>query len=179
MLCCIFAVMAGFEDKQIEMEVATQKNKAHMMLTEFAYIAYSGCKESLNENGILPSQIKYIYKTWYKKARVFNENKLFGLIFSDVYHTFLGDMEMCVIPSLLKLIVKNCENLSVRAGVPYLFALKTTVENQLVYDNFYKNNPHMVREHNRFVEQNALSLTTEALRNNFTIDYFNNFQSRH
>lgn len=31
----------------------------------------------------------------------------------------------------------------------------------------------MVREHNRSVEQNALSLTTEALRNNFTIDYFN------
>jgi len=81
MLCCICTVLAGFEDKQIEMEVATQKNKAHMILTEFAYIAYSGCEESLNEKGILPSQIKYIYKTWYKKARVFNENKLFGLIF--------------------------------------------------------------------------------------------------
>jgi len=177
MFCCIFAVMAGLEDKQIDAEVATQKNKAHMILTEFSDIAYSGCEESLNKNGILPSQIKFIYETWYKKARVFNENKLFGLIFRDVHSIFLGDMEMCIIPSLLKLIVKNCESLIVRAGEPYLFALKTTVENQLVYDHFYKNNPHMVREHNRFVGQNALSLTTEAQRNNFTIDYFNNFHS--
>ena len=73
MFCCIFAVMAGLEDKQIDAEVATQKNKAHMILTEFADITYSGCEESLNKNGILPSQIKFIYETWYKKARVFNE----------------------------------------------------------------------------------------------------------
>lgn len=176
MFCCIFAVIADLEETQIEIDVATQKNKAHLFITEFAYIAYSGCEQSLDEKGILPSQIKSIYQTWYKKARVFNENKLFGLIFRDVYNTFLGDREMCVIPSLLKLIVKNCNSLSERSGVPYLFALKTTAENQLVYDKFYKN---MVREHNHFVEQNALSLTTEALRNNFTIDYFNNFQTRH
>ena len=106
--------MAGFEETQIDMEVATQKNKAHMILREFVYIAYSGCEGSLNKNGILPSQIKFIYETWYKKTRVFNENKLFGLIFSDVYNTFLGDMEMYVIPPLLKLIVKNCEILSAR-----------------------------------------------------------------
>jgi len=179
MFCCIFAVMAGLEDKQVDMEVAIQRNKAHIILTEFAYIAYSGCEESLNKNGILPSQIKSIYETWYRKARVFNENKLFGLIFRDVYNTFLEDMEMCIIPSLLKLIVKNFESLFVRAGVPYLFALKTTVENKLVYDQVYKNNPHMVWEHNRFVEQNAPSLTTEALRNNFMIDYLNNFHTRH
>lgn len=110
MFCCIFAVMADLEETQIEIDVATPKNKAHLIITEFAYTAYSGCeKKSLDEKGILPSQIKSIYQTWYKKARVFNEKKLFGLIFRDVYNTFLGDREMCVIPSLLKLIEKKLQ----------------------------------------------------------------------
>ena len=112
-------------------------------------------EESLDAKEILLSQIKTMHKS--------NESamkRMLGFIFRDVYVTFLDNMQMCVKSPLLRLIVKRCERLVSRVRIPYLFALKNTVENKLVCDGFfiflfYKNNHQMARGHNSFVGQNA------------------------
>lgn len=68
-----------------------------------------------SKKGILPSQIKEIYKTWHKKDRVFHENNMFELIFTYVYITSLF-----MISSLSKLIVESCERMASGVRIPYL-----------------------------------------------------------
>lgn len=63
--------------------------------------------------------------------------RMLGFIFRDVYVAFLDNMQMCVKSPLIRLIVKSCERLASRVRIPYLFALKNTVENQLVCDGFF------------------------------------------
>ncbi|CAC5368619.1 unnamed protein product [Mytilus coruscus] len=98
----------GIDLEGKNMEAVEQKQKFNLILTEFAFIAYSGCHESLAEKGILPSIIKQIYKTWSQKARLFHENRMMGTIFRDSYKTFFDSShhDRLLIPSLVKEVVE-------------------------------------------------------------------------
>ena len=77
----------GIDEEGKNMETVEQK--FNLILTEFAFRAYSGCHESLAEKGMLPSIINQIYKTWSLMARLFHENRMMGTIFRDSYKPFL------------------------------------------------------------------------------------------
>ncbi|CAC5415434.1 unnamed protein product [Mytilus coruscus] len=100
---------------------------------KFAFIAYSGCHESLAEKGILPSIIKQIYKTWSQKARLFHENRMMGTIFRDSYKTFFDSShhDRLLIPSLVKEVVDIVVDRARNKGFFYLHTLRLQMENQI------------------------------------------------
>lgn len=59
--------------------------KPVLIINEFAYIANSGCQEALDKQGLKPSLVKQIIKTWKLKARVFHEIRMSGLLTKTIY----------------------------------------------------------------------------------------------
>ena len=70
--------MAGVNEQLKIEEAYFLKSKVNLIIKEFLHMAYSRCKDSLDEQGIKSSILKSIFKTWHLKSRVFNEMSMFG-----------------------------------------------------------------------------------------------------
>ena len=72
-ICCVRTVMADPEEKQLVLEVATKRSKVLMIITKSAYVAYSWCKESLDEKGFWSPKLKlhvFFLLNWIMFSRV-------------------------------------------------------------------------------------------------------------
>ncbi|CAC5398014.1 unnamed protein product [Mytilus coruscus] len=106
----------GIEDLGRLAEAEIIKGQVNLIIHEFSHIAYSGCKETLEKEGLKPSIIKRIFKTWNSKARVFHESNMLGETMRDSFETFLQNPEINLTPSYIRDLVKSRENAAKRRG---------------------------------------------------------------
>ena len=133
--------MAGtFEETRIE-ETKFNKSKVNMSINVFAHIAFSGCEETLDEQGLKPSILRNIYKNCLLKSRVYHEMTMLGTTFRDSYKTFLRNPNVNLEPFLVKNIVKSRENYAKKSGQTYLYVLKIQLSVQRMYNACVRNFP--------------------------------------
>ncbi|CAG2230956.1 unnamed protein product [Mytilus edulis] len=132
--------MAGIEDLERLAEAEIIKGKVNLIIHEFSHIAYSGCKETLEEEGLKPSIIKRIFKTWNFKARVFHESNMLGETMRDSFETFLQNPDINLTPSYIRDLVKSRDNAAKRRGETYLSVLKNHCSIQRLYNHFKLSN---------------------------------------
>ncbi|CAG2242144.1 unnamed protein product [Mytilus edulis] len=157
--------MAGIEDLESQAEAEIIKGKVNLIIHEFSHIAYSGCKETLEEEGLKPSIIKRIFKTWNFKARVFHESNMLGETMRDSFETFLQNPDINLTPSYIRDLVKGRENAAKRRGETYLSLLKNHcsiqkyIENQVILNRPQKrkidseDNEHVEVENNVLIQE--------------------------
>lgn len=73
-----------------------------MIIHEFSHVAYSGCKKTLEEEGLKPSIIKRSFKTWNLKARVFHKSNMLGETMKNFFETFRRHPEINLTPCTFK-----------------------------------------------------------------------------
>lgn len=126
--------MAGVNEQLKIEEAHFLKSKVNLIIKEFSHIAYSGCKDSLDEQGIKPSILKSIFKTWHLKSRVFNEMSMFGETLRDTFKTFLRNPDVNISPPDVRDIVKSRAGYARRSGESYLYVLKVQLSVQRMYN---------------------------------------------
>ena len=145
--------MAEFDEESMQ-----KKSMANLVITEFAQIAHAGCEQDKDQEGLKPSIVKAIYKTWNRKAFLFHENTMMGTIINDILETFFANSDPAVngLPSVVVDIKKHMKDLSQRTGAPYLFLLKLQMEKILRHNAFCRENPHLINSFHDWVLRNPV-----------------------
>lgn len=119
-----------------------------LIINEFAHIAYSGCQETLDSQGLKPSLVKQITKTWKLKARVFHETRMLGLLTNKTFYMaeLTVNYDNTMSPLFIKYVVMSKQNAARSMGITYLSLLKLCCLWQTKYNRLRLNNIHMTEE---------------------------------
>jgi len=106
---------------------------------------FSGCEESLDKQGLKPSLVKQIIKTWKLKARVYHEIRMFGLLTDKTFHMdeLTIDYDHTMSPLFVKNIVRIKQGAAKSMGITFLALLRLCCVWQTKFNNIKLNNPHL------------------------------------